>query len=455
VTERPGVSVELLITIVAAGASVALAVAFGGALSATVEHPVAAATFLALALLLQLISMDAYGRGSVSASAVGFLASGIALGPGVAMIVALVALAEHWVRRRGVLHRTLFDAGNFVLSALAGTLVYEAIVSLGDALLVRVGAAVLAGVAYNAVNNGLLCLAMSLAESLPARAVWKERFQWASAHYLAYGPLALASVVAYEKIGTLGVAAFALPPALLAFSMHQYLARTREAVEEVRRSNDELERANAELKEMADRVRKTHRDTIAALSRSMEAKDYYTGSHTERVSQIAVALARRLGYQGEELHAIEIGALLHDVGKIGVPERILHKPAPLDEDEWKVMKEHPLISEFILAGIDLHPLVLQIARSSHERIDGAGYPDGLDGDAIPLPARIVLVADAWDALTSTRPYRAARRPPEALAELRANTATQFCARVMEVLEALYHEEPNVLLGAHLRAVDAA
>src|SRR5581483_3128264 len=121
---------------------------------------------------------------------------------------------------------------------------------------------------------------------------------------------------------------------------------------------------------LVDEVRKTHLDTIAALSRSMEAKDYYTGGHTERVSGIAVALASRLGYEGAELDAIEIGALLHDIGKIGIPERILHKEGPLDEEDWVVMKKHPVISEFILSEIDLPGIVLQIARSSHERIDG-------------------------------------------------------------------------------------
>jgi len=119
-------------------------------------------------------------------------------------------------------------------------------------------------------------------------------------------------------------------------------------------------------------IRKKLVQTVGALARSMEAKDFYTGGHTERVSDIAVALAERLGYAGSQLDAIEIGALLHDIGKIGIPERILHKPAPLDEDEWRVMKEHPVISEYILQDVGLDPIVLQVARSSHERLDGNG-----------------------------------------------------------------------------------
>ena len=197
-------------------------------------------------------------------------------------------------------------------------------------------------------------------------------------------------------------------------------------------------------------MRKKHLETIAALSRSMEAKDYYTGGHTERVSTSPSRSPSRLGFEGRELDAIEIGALLHDIGKIGIPERILHKPGPLDEEEWKVMKEHPVISEYILSEVDLDPIVLQIARSSHERMDGKGYPDGLAGDEIPLPARIVLVADAFDALTSDRPYRSARAGRRPRWRSCARTpARQFCPQVVAALEALYREQPGVLGAATL------
>jgi putative nucleotidyltransferase with HDIG domain len=203
---------------------------------------------------------------------------------------------------------------------------------------------------------------------------------------------------------------------------------------------------------LVEEVRRKHLATIAALSRSMEAKDYYTGGHTERVATISVALARRFGYGGEDLDAIEIGALLHDIGKIGIPERILHKPGPLDDDEWRLMKEHPVISDYILSEIDLHPYVREIARSSHERIDGDGYPDALAGDAIPLPARIVLVADAIDALTTDRPYRRARSIGAALEELRTHTGTQFCPKVVAAVEELWREQPELLGAGRLQVV---
>jgi hypothetical protein len=195
---------------------------------------------------------------------------------------------------------------------------------------------------------------------------------------------------------------------------------------------------------LIDRVIKGNRDLVAALSRSLEAKDFYTGGHTERVAEIAVALAVRLGFEGADLEAIEIGALVHDVGKVGVPEAILNKPGPLDEGEWEVMRQHPIISDFILKDIDLHPFVRQTARWSHERIDGTGYPDGLAGERIPLPARIVLVADAWDALTTDRVYRPRRTSAQALAEIRRNAGTQFCPTVFRALEAVYEDASSPL-----------
>jgi HD-GYP domain-containing protein (c-di-GMP phosphodiesterase class II) len=206
---------------------------------------------------------------------------------------------------------------------------------------------------------------------------------------------------------------------------------------------------------LAEEVRKTQLETIAALSRSLEASDNYTGDHTERVSDIAAALGKRLGYSGPDLRAIEIGALMHDVGTIGIPESILRKAGPLDDDEWIVMKRHPVISELVLSEIDLSPIVLQITRSSHERMDGQGYPDGLAGEDIPLPARIVLVADAFDALTSDRPYRRARRPKAALEEIVANSGKQFCPQVVAALERMYREEPEVLGEMPLNLVATA
>ena len=149
-------------------------------------------------------------------------------------------------------------------------------------------------------------------------------------------------------MGLLGLATFAVPPLMLGLTIRQYLDRTRASVEEVRTVNEELKESN-------DRAHRTYLSTIAALSRSIEAKDDYSGGHVERVRVLSVEIAKRLGYEGRELEAIEVGALLHDIGKIGVPESILNKPGPLSDEEWAEMKKHPVISDYILAGVELHP----------------------------------------------------------------------------------------------------
>jgi putative nucleotidyltransferase with HDIG domain len=306
-----------------------------------------------------------------------------------------------------------------------------------------VAAAFAAGLVFKAINVGLLCVAMSIEEGVPVREVWTERFSWAAPHYLTFGPLAYAAALAYERMGLLGLGTFAVPPLLLGLTIRQYLERTSASVEEVRTMNDELV-------ESRERVHRTYLSTIAALSRAIEAKDDYSGGHVERVRALSLELARQLGFSGTDLEAIEIGALLHDIGKIGVPERILNKPGPLSDEEWAEMRQHPVTSDYILAGVELHPFVRQIVRSSHERIDGTGYPDGLEGEDVPLPARIVLVADAFDALATDRPYRSARPIPEAIAELRAHAGTQFCPTVLAALESLWAGRPELLAGTSRR-----
>jgi hypothetical protein len=406
-----------------------------GLVATASAEPARIATLLLLTLALQMFSVRVYGRGSVSVSAIGILASAFLFDTGTTMAIAALAAIAQSIRSRSQLYKAVFDASNFAVAGAAASLVFHAFDGW------RLPAALLAGTVYAVVNNGLLCLAMSLAERTPWPAIWFERFHWARFHFALFGPLALAATIAYEQIGTAGLVAFTLPPALMILSVRQYLERTTAAVDEIREANLNLRRA--------------HKDTIAALSRSMEAKDFYTGSHTERVAAVAVGIARRLGFRDEELEAIEFGALLHDIGKIGIPEHVLSKPGKLNEDEWELIKTHPVISDYILSELDLHPFVRQCARSSHERIDGAGYPDGLSGEAIPLPARIVLVADALDALTSTRSYRAARPMLGALAEIRAHTGTQFCPKVVAALEELWRKEPSVFGAEAVKPVRVA
>src|SRR4026209_627329 len=155
------------------------------------------------------------------------------------------------------------------------------------------------------------------------------------------------------------------------------------------------------------------------LARALEAKDAYTRGHSMRVSQYAVATASRLGFTGQGLEGIRLGGELHDIGKIGTREAVLHKPTSLTAEEFRQITEHPALGERMLAPLAHEsPDVLRIVRSQHERLDGAGVPDGLRGEKIPIKARIVAVADAFDAMTTPRPYRDSRPADAAVTALR-------------------------------------
>jgi diguanylate cyclase (GGDEF)-like protein len=434
------------IGVLALGASLIAAVLARPLGHAALDDPRGLVAFAILAVALQLLSVDVYGVGGEGVSAIGILACGFALGPGPGVAVAAVAAVVQAVRKRGALYRTVFDVSNFVVAAAVGGALFETLHrAMGGGTLEGLAAGVAAGLAYKAVNTGLLCAIMAIAEQTSVRRVWSERFHWARYHYVAFGALAFAAAVGYDGLGITGLAVFAIPPILVTLSVRQYLGHTRRAVEEIRLKSDELQRSHAQLAQSHERIRQVHRSTIIALSRSMEAKDNYTSGHTERVAAIASGLARTLGYDTEEVEAIEVGAVLHDIGKIGIPETILLKPGVLTREEWRVMREHPLISDRILREVDLHPFVREIARWSHERIDGYGYPDGLRGDEIPLPARIVHVADAFDAITTDRPYRARKSDREAFEEILGGRGEQFCPLVVSALEELWTKQPELLL----------
>jgi putative nucleotidyltransferase with HDIG domain len=177
--------------------------------------------------------------------------------------------------------------------------------------------------------------------------------------------------------------------------------------------------------EHAETVERLYRETLASLSNALEAKDEYTRHHTEEVVRLALAVAAELDLEPRAARDVELGAILHDVGKVRVPEPILNKPGPLDEAEWAIMKTHPEVGEHILAPIQLLRPILPIVRHHHERWDGAGYPGGLAGRAIPLGARIVAVCDAYRAMSEDRPYRRALSEPERRQQLEQGTESQF------------------------------
>ena len=172
---------------------------------------------------------------------------------------------------------------------------------------------------------------------------------------------------------------------------------------------------------------------VGALLAALQARDRYTSRHSDAVVELALDVARDLGLGEDEVRAVGQVALLHDIGKIGVPDAILQKPDALDELEWDVMRTHPELGAQMLASVEELAHLAAAVRAEHERWDGCGYPDGLSGEEIPIASRIVLACDAFHAMTSDRPYRAALGREAAIGELERGSGSQFCPATLEAL----------------------
>jgi putative nucleotidyltransferase with HDIG domain len=183
-------------------------------------------------------------------------------------------------------------------------------------------------------------------------------------------------------------------------------------------------------------------DIVDALSTALEAKNSNMCGHSERVAELSLLMAKAMGLPLEEQERIHIGAHLHDIGKIGIPDAILNKPGKLTEDEFDTIRQHPEIGGTIVGKIKVFRSVADIVRHHHERFDGKGYPDGLCGEEISLGARIVAVADSFDAMTTMRTYRLAFSVCEAIAEAERCKGSQFDPDIVDVLKALAIEKKS-------------
>jgi putative two-component system response regulator len=213
------------------------------------------------------------------------------------------------------------------------------------------------------------------------------------------------------------------------FNRMELLARVRSLLR-IKALNDQLDEVE---------------DVIYALSRAVEAREgVEQDAHTDLVVYFAGAIGRELDLSDESMRMLQQAAMLRDVGKIGLPDRILNKPGLLDDDEQKRMQIHPVLGEQIMLPLRSTASLLPIIRHHHERVDGNGYPDGLAGDQIPLGARIVAIADAFAAMVSTRPYRPAAPPAKALATLRAGAGKQWDSRLVSVFTAWAERQVSLL-----------
>jgi len=209
------------------------------------------------------------------------------------------------------------------------------------------------------------------------------------------------------------------------------------------------EHLEEKVEEQADKIRQSFFNAMTSLAYALEARDEYTSGHSNRVTVSALAISEQLGVDPIQTETIRLASMVHDIGKIGIKENVLNKPGKLTEEEFRHIKTHPEIGERILQPVVDNQEIISIVRHHHERYDGNGYPDGLKAEEIPLGARILAVADSYDAMTSQRPYRAALHQNEALDELGKGKGTQFDPQMVDIFisfSSRQQEENNIMPG---------
>jgi putative nucleotidyltransferase with HDIG domain len=286
--------------------------------------------------------------------------------------------------------------------------------------------AVLVG-GYSLLNTGAIAMVLTLTARVGIATVWRENFAWVWVAHAWSGLVAAAIAIYIPHINPFSLLLMLIVGTVGYATVRVYLQKAEESTDRLHKLND------------------LYLATIRALAMAIDAKDQVTHGHIRRVQTYAVGLARALGVSDElTLKGIEAGALLHDTGKIAVPEHILNKPGKLNAQEYERMKTHVTIGAEILSGIDFPYPVIPLVRHHHENWDGTGYPDRLRGEAIPLGARILSVVDCFDALTSDRPYRRALTTENALDILRERSGTMYDPRVVERFIEIYPELTTML-----------
>jgi HD-GYP domain-containing protein (c-di-GMP phosphodiesterase class II) len=390
----------------------------------------------ALAVAFGRTRMPIYGDTTVSIGMVGDFAIAFLYGPaGAAIVSPFAAIATDF--GTGAWYKRVFNVGSVVVVNVATAVFIRAMLDFqGEGLHINawlIPIALGAIVIYYLLNISLVAIAVSLSTEASIIEVFREKFEWLLPHYVAFGMLGTALAVAYDGLGYAGVLAFVLPPLMMRLSIKQYITKTAENVEELNRRNRDLQKANRDILAMADQLRDTYDGTLEALVSALDARDRETKGHSIRVAKYMMEIAFHMGVTPgtDEWINMQRGGLLHDIGKIGVSDTILHKPGPLTEDEWVDMRRHPRIGHDMIKDIGFLAGAAEIVMAHHERVDGKGYPRGLKAEEIPLGARIFVIADTFDAMTSDRPYRKALSPEVSREEIIRCSGTQFDPRCVQ------------------------
>ena len=335
-------------------------------------------------------------------------------GPALAMLItALGALIAETIERKISWHKIIFNAAQFALSAGIAGLVYQytgGIIGFQN-FLKFIFPAALCALVYCLVNLVLVTMVISLDQGSRIATVWRINYKENLPTYLAEAPLGFLMAIIYVQVGILGILLFFLPLLLARRSFELYT-----------------------------KMRKMYLDTIRALAAAIDAKDPYTKGHSERVAETSVAIAKELNLPGRDIENIEYTALLHDIGKIGIADNILGKNSSLTNEEFDKIKEHPIMGAKIIEPVDFLKNSYQAIYHHHEKYNGKGYPDGIKSEDIPILARIIATADAYDAMGSDRPYRKKLNKDKILKELKDQSGKQFDPKVVKALISVLDRE---------------
>lgn len=340
------------------------------------------------------------------------------LGPAWAVAVTAIHTVITLARSRSAWYKTLYNLGVTVVTMYGVSHLLAWTWRVAPTLGLRAIPIILLVALYVAVTNSSVALAVALSAKQGFVAFWREHLAWSSLQELT---LALTGLALGRAVDQLGWAALLLgSPLILLWATYRIHVRSQaEHTEELKRFADQL---------------------ITTLAAMVDARDAFTFGHSTHVSRYALAMGRELGRTEAQLEELRVGALLHDIGKVGIPEHVLFKPGRLEPWEYELMKEHATIGHRIVSRIDGLQHAAEVIHQHHEWYNGRGYPRALAGECILLDARIVGVADTLEAIISDRPYRKGRTVDEALTEIKRGAGTQFDPHVVAALERVVEKE---------------
>jgi putative nucleotidyltransferase with HDIG domain len=348
----------------------------------------------------------------------------------------LVGLAGMLGDRRGPIERFTVYASSRAAGGLAGGAAALAVenaigrTSLLDVLI----ATLFAGLAYVSVDLLSTMVVGHLRGIMSPREVWYRLRAAETLTMALYTPLTALYAFSYGLAGA-WVLAFIAIPLLAAHLSYSLYAKQSQLIDQLTNTNARLEEANQHL-------RRVNLSFAAAMVRALDSRDAWTAGHSAAVAVYSRDIARQMGMSEREIEMVHLTGLVHDIGKIGVRAEVLQKTSALNDDEWAEMRRHSEIGANILIEVEGYDEVARIVRSHHERFDGAGYPDGLARDEIPLLARVIAVADAYNAMTSTRPYRNAMAPEVAIQQLLNGRGSQFQAELVDAFVSVLERESD-------------